>query len=125
MRAQSKGRRIAAWVLIGLISAVLVLSAVAKLAAAQAVVDMAQKWGLSNHLVLIGVIELISAVLFVIPRTHSLGLLLLTAYLGGAIVTHMAHDEPYISPAVFLAAVWLAGFLRHSELLQSFRRPAP
>ena len=125
MRAQSKGRRIAAWVLIGLISAVFILSAVAKLAAAQAVVDTAQKWGLSNHLVLIGVIELISAVLFVIPRTHSLGLLLLTAYLGGAIVTHMAHDEPYISTAVFLAAVWLAGFLRHPELLQSFRRPAP
>lgn len=125
MRAQSKGRRIAAWVLIGLISAVFILSAAAKLAAAQAVVDMFQKWGLSNHLVLIGVIELISAVFFVIPRTHSLGLLLLTAYLGGAIVTHMAHDEPYISAAVFLAAVWLASFLRHPELLQSFRRSAP
>ncbi|HUE82146.1 MAG TPA: DoxX family protein [Pyrinomonadaceae bacterium] len=125
MRAQSKGRRIAAWVLIGLISAVFILSAVAKLAAAQAVVDMFQKWGLSNHLVLIGIMELISAILFVIPRTHSLGLLLLTAYLGGAIVTHMAHDEPYISPAVFLAAVWLASFLRHPELLQSFHRSAP
>lgn len=124
MRAQSKGRRIAAWILIGLITAMLLISAIAKLSAVQAVADMAQKWGLSDHLILIGVVELISAVLFVIPRTHSLGLLLLTAYLGGAIVIHMAHDEPYISPAVFLAAVWLAGFLRHPELLQSFRRQA-
>jgi hypothetical protein len=39
---------------------------------------MMQKWGLEDHVLLIGAGELSSAVLFLIPRTHSLGLLLLT-----------------------------------------------
>lgn len=65
--------------------------------------------------------ELVSAVLFLIPRTTSLGVLLLSAYLGGAIVTHMQNGEPYFGPAVLLLLVWVAGYFRHPELLQSFR----
>ncbi len=41
--------------------------------------------------------------------------------MGGAIVTHMQHDEPYVMQSVILAVIWIAGFLRYSELLQSFR----
>ncbi len=121
MAQQRKGRRIAAWSLTGLITFVFVASAVAKLAKADAVVQMFDKWGLSNQVLLIGVGELVSAVLFLIPRTTSLGLLLLSAYLGGAIVTHMQNGESYFGPAVLLLLVWVAGYLRHPELLQSFR----
>ena len=67
-----------------------------------------------------------SALLFLVPLTHSLGLLLLSAYMGGAIVTHMQHGESYIAQSVILALIWVTGFLRHSELLQSFRTaPCP
>ncbi len=122
MPPQSKGRRIAAWILTGLITLVFVASAVAKLTKVSAVVEMFDKWGLSNYVLLIGVGELVSAVLFLIPRTTSLGILLLSAYLGGAIVTHMQNGEPYFGPAVLLLLVWVAGYLRHPELLQSFRQ---
>ncbi len=122
MPQQSKGRRIAAWILTGLITLVFVASAVAKLTKVSEVVEMFDKWGLSNYVLLIGVGELVSAVLFLIPRTTSLGILLLSAYLGGAIVTHMQNGEPYFGPAVLLLLVWLAGYLRHPELLQSFRK---
>ena len=83
------------------------------------------KWGLENELLLIGVGELVSALLFAIPKTHSLGVLLLSGYMGGAIVTHMQHGEPYVAQSVILALIWVAGFLRHPEVLESFRSPRP
>lgn len=61
-----------------------------------------------------------SAVLL-IPRTFSLGLLLLSAYLGGAIVTHMQHADPYVMPSIMLVLLWTAGFLRYPETFKSFR----
>ncbi len=124
MSTQSKGRRIATWILIGLIALTFISSAGFKLVRAQPVVEALEKWGLGGHILLIGIGELISAVLFLIPRTRSLGLLLLTAYLGGAIVTHMQHGEPYVFPALLLLLVWVGGYLHHPEVLQSFRRRA-
>jgi hypothetical protein len=75
--------------------------------------------------VLIGVGELTSALLFAIPLTHSLGLLLLSSYMGGAIVTHMQHGEDYVVQSVILVLTWVAGFLRHPEVFQSFRAARP
>jgi hypothetical protein len=89
------------------------------------VLEVFRKWGLENHVLLIGTGEVVSALLFVIPRTHSLGVLLLSAYMGGAIVTHMQHGEAYISQSVILAVIWITGYLRHPELLQSFRTARP
>jgi hypothetical protein len=125
MSTQSKGRRVAAWILTSLITLLFIFSAVSKLAGAQTVVDVLQKWGLGDKMLLIGTGELVSALLFLIPRTNSLGLLLLSSYLGGAIVTNMQHGESYISPSVLLALVWIAGYLRHPEVLQSFRAGNP
>ncbi len=125
MGATSRARRIAGWVLTGLLTALFVGSAAGKLLRAEQVDEMFRKWGLENELLLIGVGELVSALLFVIPKTHSLGVLLLSAYMGGAIVTHMQHAEPYVIQSVILALIWVAGVLRHPELLESFRSPRP
>jgi hypothetical protein len=120
----SKTRRIAAWILTGLLSALFVASAAAKLLQAELAVKGFTELGLGDHLLLIGVGELVSAILFFIPRTNSLGLLLLSAYMGGAIVTHMQHGQPYIAQSVILVLIWVAGYLRHPEVLQSFRSGA-
>jgi hypothetical protein len=122
MPLQSKGRRIAAWILTSLISLLLVFSAIMKFLQVPEVLAAVDKWNLRGQLRLIAAGELISAILFFIPRTHSLGVLLLTAYMGGAIVTHMQNDEPYYTQAIFLLVVWIAAYLRHPELLQSFRK---
>ncbi len=121
----SRSRRITGWVLTGLLTALFAASAAGKLAGAAQVVEMFRKWGLENNLLLIGVGELVSALLFAIPRTHSLGVLLLSAYMGGAIVTHMQHGEAYVSQSVILVLIWVASFLRHPELLHSFRTTRP
>jgi hypothetical protein len=111
-------------VLTGLLTASLLVSASGKLFGVAQVVEMMQKWGLGNHLLLIGMGELVSALLFAIPKTHSLGVLLLSGYMGGAIVTHMQHDEPFVIQSVYLLLIWVAGYLRYPELLQSFREPS-
>jgi hypothetical protein len=106
-----------------LLSLLFIASGAGKLLRAEPVVEGMTKWGLGDQVLLIGVGELVSAVLFLIPRTHSLGLLLLSAYMGGAIVTHMQHGEAYVAQSVFLALIWVAGYLRYPEVLQSFRAP--
>jgi hypothetical protein len=120
MSTKNRGRQIAGWILTVLLTALFVASSSGKLLGAAQVVEMMQKWGLGDHVLLIGAGELASALLFVIPYTHSLGLLLLSAYMGGAIVTHMQHGESYITQSIILALIWVAGFLRHPEVLQSF-----
>jgi hypothetical protein len=118
MPAQNKGLRITAWVLTGLLTALFVFSAVGKLLGAPQVSEMFQKWGLQDKAMLIGIGELLSAVLFAIPQTHRIGLLLLSAYMGGAIATHMQNGEPYVSAAVILVLVWLTAYLRDPQLLR-------
>ena len=125
MSTIGKGRRIAGWVLTGLLTALFLGSAAGKLAGAADVVKMMGEWGLGKFVLLIGVGELISALLFAIPKTHSLGVLLLSGYMGGAIVTHMQHNESFVGQSIILAVIWITGFLRYPELLQSFRSSAP
>jgi DoxX-like family len=117
----SRGRQIAGWSLTVLLTALFVASATMKLMRAAMVVEMFEKWGLGNEVLLIGAGELASALLFVIPRTHSLGVLLLSGYMGGAIVTHMQHADSYVFPSIILVLIWIAGYLRYPQILQSFR----
>jgi hypothetical protein len=122
MSTPGRVRRIAGWILTTLLGLLFLVSAAAKFAAPPEVVEGFAKFGLQNERLLIATGELASALLFLIPVTHSLGVLLLSGYMGGAIVTHMQHGEPYVSQSVILLLIWVAGFLRYPTLLQSFRR---
>jgi hypothetical protein len=120
MHTSKKWLSIAGLVLHGLIAAPMVLAGGMKLLAPPAVVEGAQKAGLGDHLLLIGTGELITAVLLVVPRTSSLGVLLASAFWGGAIVAHMSHGEPYVVPSVLLALTWLGAYLRLPAMFGSF-----
>lgn len=50
---------------------------------------------------LIGVVGLISTALYALPRTSVLGAILLTAYMGGAISTHVRIGNPLFSHTLF------------------------
>jgi hypothetical protein len=64
----------------------------------------------------IGALEIICAVLYIIPRTAVLGAILLTGYLGGATASHIRIGEPPIAPLVVAAFVWLGIYLREHRL---------
>ncbi|TPK88506.1 DoxX family protein [Mesorhizobium sp. B2-4-17] len=49
----------------------------------------------------LGVIGLVSTVLYALPRTSVLGAILLTGYMGGAIATHVRIGSPLFSHTLF------------------------
>src|SRR3954469_7123141 len=56
--------------------------------------------------------EFFIGLLMAIPRTAVLGVLLLTAYLGGAVSTHVRAGEPFFIPIIFAGLAWLGIYLR-------------
>jgi hypothetical protein len=56
----------------------------------------------------IGIIELLIMVLYLVPRTSVLGAVLMTGLLGGAIATHVRVGDPLVSHVLF--GVYLALF---------------
>ncbi len=100
----------AGYVLHFLVGAVMILSAMRKLAA-PVPPETAEKLGqgLMDNLMLITVGELVTALLLMIPRTSSLGVLLASSFWGGAICFHMAHGDPYVLQSVLLVMTWIGG----------------
>ncbi|MCX6121707.1 MAG: DoxX family protein [Ignavibacteriales bacterium] len=122
----SKTRKIAGWVLASLLFALLLMSGVMKILASGSsdseVVKSIIKYGLEGKIILIATGELVSALLFLIPKTSSLGTLLLSSHFGGAIATHMEHGEAYFPVVVILLLMWVTNYLRNPEMLSSFKR---
>ena len=109
-------RRAAGNILVFLVGLVLVGSASAKLAQVPMVVRQLGALGFAgNKLIIIAALEILSALLFVFPRTRTIGLLMFSAYMGGAISAHMGHNEPVYQPAFVLILAWLGAWLRHPE----------
>ena len=106
------------WVLTGLIALVFIGSAVGKLTADDNSLTLAEGFGLNAQTyTFLGIIEIISIILFIIPRTGILGTLLLAAFMGGAIATHLEHAQSVIAPCIIQAFVWMVAIYRFPELL--------
>ena len=96
----SKTRRITGNILMFLSGLMLLGSAGAKFAHVPQVVEQSAALGfMGSRLTFIAILEVTSALLFLIPLTRSIGLLLVSSYLGGAIATHMQHGQPFFGPA--------------------------
>jgi len=112
-----KTNKTIAWVLTGLISLAFLGSAVGKFMANEEALKMAETFGIdARTYLMIGVIELICLMLFIIPRTGILGTLLLAAYMGGAIATHLEHGESIIAPCIVQTVLFLVAFYRFPDL---------
>jgi uncharacterized membrane protein YphA (DoxX/SURF4 family) len=112
-----KVKTIIGWALTGILAFVFVSSGFMKLTGSEEVVKGAASMGLTaGTMQLIGIIEIGSILLFIIPRTGLLGTLLLAAYLGGAIVTHLEHGEPFMIPVIIQAILWITAVIRFPEL---------
>ena len=77
------------------------------------------RYGLGEQMRLIGAGAILTALLLLIPRTASLGILLVSSFWGGAICIHMAHGEPYLFQAVLLVLSWAGAYLREPATLSS------
>jgi len=92
-----------------------------KLAAVQPVLDAGQQIGFPGVDMArkLGVTLLICTLLYVWPRTTVLGALLLTAYLGGTVATHVRLGNPLFTHVLF--GVYLAVLLWGGLLLREPR----
>ena len=86
--------------------------------------DMAQEFaknGLTVEWVrIIGVGEILTGILLVLPWTFSLGLLLASGLCGGIIATLMTHSQSIVPGVVLLVVVWVGACLRDCRTFFSF-----
>lgn len=109
--------------LTGLLSIALLGSAFGKLSGDAATNQMLSSHHLDDWVLIIGMGELSSLILFIFPQTMRLGILLLSAYFGGAIMFHMAHPDismrNFVVPAIFLVFIWFISWLRGFKLFEA------
>ena len=117
----SKTRLWISWIMSGLVILFMLFDSIFKFIQPPEVIEGTLSLGYSeHHIVIIGTLALISTVLYAIPRTSIIGAILLTAYFGGAIATHLRLDNPLFShtlfPVYFAVLAWGGLWLRNKPL---------
>ncbi len=109
------------WALTIILGFLFSFSAFMKLTLNESAVEQAASMGFSPTTYrIIGIVEVLSLILFIIPKTSIVGSFLLVAYLGGAIASHLQHQQP-IAMAVFVQALlWITIILRFPEIRKRF-----
>jgi len=110
----SKTNNIIAWVISGLVTALFLFSASGKFMHPEQMEQM----HLGGWRIIIAIGEIVSALLFIFPKTNKLGTVLLSSYLGGAIIIHMTGGMSILMPAAILIIVWLTGIIRNPEFIK-------
>lgn len=64
----------------------------------------------------LGILEIVCALFYVFPRTAVLGAILLTGYMGGAILTHWRVGDPFFVQIILGVVVWAGIWLREPRL---------
>ena len=102
----------------------MLFDAFGKFAKPAAVLDACARLGIPTpQLFSIGVLLLISTIIYAIPRTAVLGAVLLTGYLGGAVAIQMRAGSPSfetVFPVLFGVVLWGGVYLRECGLRRVF-----
>jgi DoxX-like protein len=105
----------------GLVIAFMLLDGGVKLVPLDVVISTSEQMGIPGNLARpLGVIGLVCALLYAVPRTSTVGAILLTGYLGGAIASHLRLGDPIFTHTLFGfylgLLVWGGLYLRDSRL---------
>jgi hypothetical protein len=117
MNNTSKTQKIIYWSLTAFVGFIFLGSAMSKLTANAEAIKMAAGFGIdASTYSILGIIELASVILFIIPRTGVVGTILLAAYMGGAIATHVQNGISVVAPCIIQAFILGVAFYRFPEL---------
>ncbi|MFM1654957.1 DoxX family protein [Brevibacillus sp. B_LB10_24] len=98
----SKGPLWTGRIMSGLVILFMLFDSIFKFAKPQPVIEGTLTLGYAeHHISVIGMLGLLSTILYFIPRTSFLGAVLLTAYFGGAIATNLRVDAPLFTHVLF------------------------
>lgn len=114
--ASSKATLWTGRILMGICILFLLFDAVTKIFPNKYVIDASAKVGWTiNTLRPLGVVLLLSTILYAIPRTTLFGAILVTAWMGGATASNILAGYNFIFPIIFGILVWTALALTHSH----------
>lgn len=120
--------RAAVWagrVMSGVATLFLLFDSVLKLMRLPPVIEGAKQLGYPTAVVFgLGVVLLVCVLTYAAPRTSTLGAVLLTGYLGGAVATHVRVADPLFSHTLFpvyvAVLIWGGLFLRDARVRAAF-----
>jgi hypothetical protein len=117
----SKTRLWISYVMSGLVVLFMLMDSIMKFVKPPEVIEGTLALGFGEqHLPVIGALGLISTLLYIFPRTAFLGAILLTAYFGGAVATHVRLNNPLFTHVLFTVyfgiLIWGGLWLRNSKL---------
>jgi hypothetical protein len=109
-----RGRRRTGAVLVGFVTVALVGSAMTKFLGVPPVVAKLADLGFGRLVPLVAALEMASALLVAFTVTRPFGLFFMSAFLGGAIASHLGHQmsPDFLGPGVVLGLLWLGAWLR-------------
>ncbi|HET9054430.1 MAG TPA: DoxX family protein [Cyclobacteriaceae bacterium] len=121
----SKTQRWISYTMSGLVILFMLLDSVMKFVQPPDVIQGTLDLGFEvGHIAMIGALGLISTLLYAFPRTAILGAILLTAYFGGAVATHLRLNNPLFSHTLFTVyfgiLTWGGLWLRDTRLRKLF-----
>nr|WP_274388522.1 DoxX family protein [Brevibacillus agri] len=103
----SKTRLWVARIMSGLVILFMLFDGIFKLIQPEPVITGTLELGYAeHHIALLGILALVSTVLYALPRTAFWGAVLLTGYFGGVIATQIRMDAPLFTHTLF--ALYLA-----------------
>jgi len=120
-----KSKNIIGWVSAGLVSLLMLLSVVTKVYLVDVnpeFEEMFKRGGIYDIRYFLVVADIIIPVIFLIPRTMTLGFVLMVGYWGGATATVITHGDYQELPVhlIILTLLGIASFFRHPEIWARF-----
>ena len=115
-----KGRLWGSYVLSAIPILLLLMGAAFDLSGSEQAVQGAAQMGYpANTVPILGAVALLCAVVYAIPRTAVLGAILMSAYFGAAVATHVRAGQPlyWTLPAIIVCSItWFGLYLREPRL---------
>jgi hypothetical protein len=109
-------RTILKWIPSGIVSLMLLLSGTSKISGLSPMAAHFKEMQLEHFIGIFGAMEIIFAASFLYPKTMKVGLLLLTAYFGGAMAVELPYGVYVLAPMTILCLVWFSAFVRSKEI---------
>jgi DoxX-like family len=116
--SSSKGMLWAGRIITGLVTLFMLFDGVVKVLKTAPAMEGTMRLGYSASVVFpLGIVVLACTILYAIPKTSTLGAILLTGYLGGATATQVrVGSSAFFFPVVIGVLVWLGLYLREARL---------
>jgi len=100
-------RRITYGVVISAIVLIFAFTGILKFTSSESIINNFSKWNLLKWKEVIGAVEILGVILYLIPKTNLIGALLFTGIMAGAIYIHVTFNEPYFFESGIVLVIWI------------------